>query len=58
MTVDTLASFTYVPGTVFYVGYGSAFERVEWTGREYVASDRFLETKRGFFFKISYLWRF
>jgi hypothetical protein len=58
MTVDTLASFTYVPGTVFYVGYGSAFERLQWTGREYVSADRFLETKRGFFFKISYLWRF
>ena len=58
ITVDTLASFTYVPGTVFYVGYGSAFERLEWTGREYVSADRFLETKRGFFFKISYLWRF
>jgi hypothetical protein len=58
VTFDTLASFTYVPGTVFYIGYGSAFERLEWTGREYVSADRFLETKRGFFFKISYLWRF
>jgi len=42
MTVDTLASFTYVPGTVFYVGYGSAFARLAWPGREYVAADRFL----------------
>jgi hypothetical protein len=58
ITVDGLVSFTYIPGTVLYAGYGSAFERTEWNGSEYVASDRFLETKRGFFFKVSYLWRF
>ena len=57
MTVDTLASFTYIPGTVIYVGYGSAFEHIRWTGDEYVDSNRFLETKRGVFFKVSYLWR-
>ena len=57
MTVDTLASFTYIPGTVIYVGYGSALERVRWNGLEYEDADRFLETKRGVFFKVSYLWR-
>ncbi|MGA2585514.1 MAG: DUF5916 domain-containing protein [Candidatus Aminicenantales bacterium] len=57
MTVDTLASFTYIPGTVFYVGYGSAFEKIRWNGDDYENSNRFLETKRGFFFKVSYLWR-
>ena len=57
MTVDTLASFTYIPGTVVYVGYGSAFEKIRWNGLEYEESVRFLETKRGFFFKVSYLWR-
>jgi hypothetical protein len=57
MTVDALASFTYIPGTVIYVGYGSALERVRWDGEAYVGADRFLETKRGFFFKVSYLWR-
>lgn len=57
MTVDALASFTYIPGTVIYVGYGSAFERVRWDGEDYIGSDRFLETKRGIFFKVSYLWR-
>jgi len=56
-TVDTLVSFTYIPGTVIYAGYGSAFERVRWNGSDYEESDRFLETKRGFFFKVSYLWR-
>jgi hypothetical protein len=57
LTLDALASFTYIPGTVVYVGYGSAFQKLEWDGQDYVDSDRFLETNRGFFFKISYLWR-
>jgi hypothetical protein len=57
MTVDTLASFTYIPGTVVYIGYGSAMERIRWNGADYEDSDRFLETKRGVFFKVSYLWR-
>jgi len=58
LTADLLASFTYIPGTVFYIGYGSALEKMEWTGQDYIGSDRFMETKRGFFFKVSYLWRF
>jgi len=57
LMTDLLASFTYIPGTVIHVGYGSLYEKVEWTGSEYVPSDRFLETKRGFFFKASFLWR-
>jgi hypothetical protein len=57
LTLDGLVSFTYIPGTVFYVGYGSALERTEWDGTEYVRSDRFHEMRRGFFFKVSYLWR-
>ncbi len=58
LTADFLASFTYIPGTVIYVGYGSAFQKVEWDGQDYVESDRYLETRRGFFFKVSYLWRY
>jgi hypothetical protein len=58
LTLDTLASFTYIPGTVIYVGYGSAFEKLEWDGLDYQESTNFHETKRGFFFKVSYLWRF
>lgn len=54
---DLLASFTYIPGTVIHVGYGSLYEKLESTGSEYVSSDRFLETKRRFFFKASFLWR-
>jgi hypothetical protein len=42
---------------VIHVGYGSAYERLEWDGQNYRESHRFLETKRGFFFKVSYLWR-
>jgi hypothetical protein len=57
LTGDFLASFTYIPGTVVYAGYGSAFQKLEWDGQDYVDSGRFLETKRGFFFKVSYLWR-
>jgi hypothetical protein len=57
LTLDGLVSFTYIPGTVFYVGYGSALERTEWDGSAYVPSDRFHEMRRGFFFKFSYLWR-
>jgi hypothetical protein len=54
---DLLASFTYIPGTVVYIGYGSLYEKTAWRDEEYVPSDRFLETKRSFFFKVSYLWR-
>jgi len=57
LTTDGLISFTYIPGTVVHVGYGSAYEKLEWTGREFIDSSRFLETQRGFFFKVSYLWR-
>jgi hypothetical protein len=57
LTLDGLISFTYIPGTVFYVGYGSALEQVAWDGSAYVPTDRFKEVRRGFFFKVSYLWR-
>ncbi len=58
LTADGLVSFTYIPGTVCYVGYGSAFERLDWRNGRYIDGRRFLETKRGLFLKISYLWRF
>ena len=57
LTTDLLASFTYIPGTVIHIGYGSAYEKIAWRDEQYVGSDRFLETQRGFFFKASYLWR-
>jgi hypothetical protein len=57
MMTDLLASFTYIPGTVIHLGYGSLYEKLAWREEEYGPSDRFLETKRDFFFKVSYLWR-
>ncbi len=60
MTLDGLVSFTYIPGTVVFLGYGSALEKVEWDEGlpGFVDSGRFREMKRGFFFKVSYLHRF
>jgi hypothetical protein len=56
MLTDFLASFTYIPGTVIQLGYGSLYDRVEWIDGEYSEAGRFLEMKRGLFFKASYLW--
>jgi hypothetical protein len=57
LLTDFLVSFTYIPGTVIQLGYGSLYNRLEWDGEEYRYADRFLEIKRGLFFKASYLWR-
>jgi len=57
MLTDLLASFTYIPGTVIHFGYGSIFNKITWQTDRYIDSDRFMETKRGFFFKTSFLWR-
>jgi hypothetical protein len=57
LLTDLLLSFTYIPGTVIQLGYGSLFEKTRWREDGYVPDDRFLEMKRGLFFKASYLWR-
>ncbi|MDD3871083.1 MAG: DUF5916 domain-containing protein [Bacteroidales bacterium] len=57
VTLDLLASFTYIPGTVVHIGYGSLYRQVEWNGHEYQPGSDYLEFRRGFFFKASYLWR-
>jgi len=57
LLTDLLASFTYIPGTVIHAGYGSTYEKIKWVNDRYVDSVRFMETRRGFFFKASYLWR-
>jgi len=57
MLTDFLASFTYIPGTVIHIGYGSIYDKTQWNNGQYRDSDRFLEIRRGFFFKTSYLWR-
>jgi hypothetical protein len=51
---DVLASFTYIPGTVMHIGYGSLYRDVRWDGLRIMDSR---ESRRGFFFKASYLWR-
>jgi hypothetical protein len=60
ISADLLASFTYIPGTVIYVGYGSVYEKLKWNNedRDYFPSDDYLQTRKSFFFKASYLWRF
>lgn len=57
MLTDLLASFVYIPGTVLQLGYGSLYDRTEWADGAYRDAPRFLEMKRGLFFKASYLWR-
>lgn len=57
MVTDFLASYTYIPGTVVYLGYGSLYKKQVWEEGVYRPSDRFLEMQRGLFFKASYLWR-
>ena len=57
LVTDFLASFTYIPGTVFHAGYGSLYERTRWDGFEYARDNGFREVRRGLFLKASYLWR-
>jgi hypothetical protein len=57
VSTDFLASFTYIPGTVFHIGYGFLSEYRSWNGTDYIESDKMNEMKRGFFVKISYLFR-
>ena len=57
MMTDFLASFTYIPGTVIHIGYGSLYEKTQWEEGLYRPAPNFLEMKRGFFVKASYLWR-
>jgi hypothetical protein len=48
--IDLLASYEFVPGTVFHAGYGSLFEKKD--------SPEYFATSRGLFLKASYLHRF
>jgi len=60
INTEFLASFTYIPGTVIYFGYGSVHEKVAWSheDHDYFPADDYLQTQRSFFFKASYLFRF
>ena len=56
---DFLGSYELVPGTVAYAGYGALFERRSWDGQELLrGAGDYLNTQRGLFFKVSYLYRF
>ncbi len=57
---DALISCTLIPGTVIHLGYGGMYEKLRiqdgaWF-RE-APSDRFYQTRRSVFFKVSYLFR-
>jgi hypothetical protein len=56
---DVLASYELRPGTVAYAGYGSLHERRGFIADTWVeGTGTYLTTRRGFFFKTSYLYRF
>jgi hypothetical protein len=57
LRTELLASFTYIPGTVIYLGYGSVYDNTRWDGTSYVDGGGLLEMQRGLFLKMSYLWR-
>jgi hypothetical protein len=57
LLTDLLASYTYIPGTVIYLGYGSLSRQEQWDNGAYRPADRFLDLQRGLFFKASYRWR-
>jgi len=50
LLTDVLASYEFMPGTVFHAGYGSLFEKD--------TPDGYRTTSRSLFFKASYLYRF
>lgn len=54
---DFLISFTYIPGTVFHVGYGSLIQQEE-PGEPFLGGNpKPVEMERGLFVKLSYLFR-
>ncbi|HSQ34636.1 MAG TPA: DUF5916 domain-containing protein [Candidatus Binatia bacterium] len=60
---DLLASFTLIPGTVLYVGYGSLFREQFWDGADAAwkrqpGMGNYYQTAQSLFIKASYLWRF
>ncbi len=57
MLTDFLISFTYVPGTACYLGYGSLYEQTEQSEPFFRGNLKPLEMQRGFFMKLSYLFR-
>ena len=54
LLTDFLASFTFIPGTVVHLGYGSLYLKDPWG----FGQNDLLKMRQGLFFKASYLWRF
>ncbi len=55
---DFLASFTYVPGTVLQLGYGSVWGKRIYEDNRNIISDQFINKERSLFLKASYRIRF
>jgi hypothetical protein len=58
---DFLASFTYIPGTVIYLGYGTLNESQSWSDNRWqrdVTGERYYQTRQSLFFKVSYRYQF
>jgi hypothetical protein len=56
---DFLASYELRPGTVIYGGYGSLIEQRAFEDEQWIPNrGAYLTTRRGLFFKASYLFRF
>lgn len=56
---DFLGSYEPRPGTVVFAGYGSLYEQRVWDEDHWVPRrGRYQTTRRGLFFKASYLYRF
>ena len=60
LLLDTLASYELRPGTVFFAGYGALRERRTYESGEWRTDEQspLRESRRGLFFKASYLHRF
>jgi len=59
LLTDLLGSYEFIPGTVFFAGYGSLAERRQFDGHQFLSNQGdYLTLNRGFFFKASYLHRF
>jgi hypothetical protein len=61
LLTDLLASYEFVPGTVFHAGYGSLYEKQVAQPGTLVPTNfdgNYLTVNRGLFFKASYLHRF
>ena len=55
---DFLAAWEPRPGTVAYAGYGALFEQRGWDGSDWLSGQgNYINNRRGFFSKLSYLYR-